>query len=118
METTLVLGASVKPNRYSNKAMFMLKEKGHNLLAVGNREGSAYDIDITKEMPTSGVDTITMYLGATNQIPYYDSIIALKPRRIIFNPGSENIELTKLAHQNGIETEEACTLVLLSTGGY
>ena len=50
METTLVLGASVKPNRYSNKAMFMLKEKGHNLLAVGNREGSAYNIDITKEL--------------------------------------------------------------------
>ena len=118
MKTTLVLGASVKPERYSNKAMFLLKQKGYEVVAVGNREGIAHDIDIVKEMPTEGVDTITMYLGATNQTPYYEQILALNPRRIIFNPGAHNQELSDLATQNGIEVEEACTLVLLSAGGY
>ena len=118
MKTTLVLGASIKPERYSNKAMFMLKQKGYKVVAVGNREGEAYDIYISKQMPIEDVDTITMYLGAANQAPYYESILALKPRRIIFNPGAENQELTDLAIQNGIEVEEACTLVLLSAGSY
>jgi uncharacterized protein len=118
MNTTLVLGASSKVNRYSNKAMFMLKEKGHNVVAVGNREGIAHGISIEREMPTDGVDTVTMYLGADNQKPYYEQILALRPRRIIFNPGAENTELVDLANQKGIETEDACTLVLLSAGVY
>ncbi|MBL4624677.1 MAG: CoA-binding protein [Flavobacteriales bacterium] len=118
MKTTLVLGASTKVGRYSNKAMFMLKEKGHNVVAVGNWEGTAYDIEIVKEMPTRGIDTVTMYLGAKNQKPYYDQLLSLKPRRIIFNPGAENAELADLAAQNSIQVEEACTLVLLSIGNY
>jgi predicted CoA-binding protein len=115
---TLVLGASVKPHRYANKAMLALQQKGHKVVAVGNRAGEAHGISITKEMPTTDVDTLTMYLGATNQKPYYEQILALQPRRIIFNPGAENPELAQLAQAQGVVVEEACTLVLLSLGEY
>ena len=65
-----------------------------------------------------GIDTVTMYIGAKNQPSLYDYILKQKPRRIIFNPGAENPEFEDMAHTNGIETEEACTLVLLATGQY
>lgn len=64
------------------------------------------------------IDTVTLYLNPANQVPYYDYIISLKPKRIIFNPGTENDELESLANKNGIQTMEACTLVLLSTSQY
>lgn len=118
MSRTLVLGASVNPQRMSNRAMLKLKQKGVGVVAVGNREGSAHGIEITKEFPTSGIDTVTLYIGAENQFSYYNKILALKPRRIIFNPGAENSELSKLATEKGIETLDACTLVMLSIGNY
>ena len=115
---TLVLGASVKPHRYANKAMLALKNKEHKVFAVGNRAGEAHGISITKEMPTDDIHTITMYLGAANQKPYYEQILALQPRRIIFNPGAENTELANMAMTKGLIVENACTLVLLSLGKY
>ncbi len=116
---TLVLGASSNQDRYSYLAVNKLSRYHHPVIAIGKRKGKAGDIDIDNEQkPYDDIDTITLYLNPENQKPYYDYIVSLKPRRIIFNPGTENEELYKLAKQNNIETMEACTLVLLSTGQY
>ena len=116
---TLVLGASSNPDRYSFLAVNKLLANHHSVVAVGNKAGSIQSVTIQKEMPTdTDIDTITLYLNPTNQLPYYDNILAIKPKRIIFNPGTENEELAKLAQQKGIETIEACTLVMLSTSQF
>ena len=116
---TLVLGASSNPSRYSYLAMNRLYNMKHPVIGIGRRAGKAGPVDIGTEMkPLEAVDTITMYLNAANQKPYYDYILSLKPKRIIFNPGAENDELAELAIQHGIQPMEACTLVLLSTGQY
>jgi hypothetical protein len=118
MSRTLVLGASNNPQRMSNVVMQKLKQNGNTVVAVGNREGVAHGIEITKELPIADIDTVTIYLGARNQPAYYDKLIELNPRRIIFNPGAENPELAALAKKNGIESMDACTLVMLSIGNY
>ena len=112
---TLVIGASVNPERYSNKAIQLLKANGHQVVAIGNREGIAHGIQITKikEFFTD-IDTVTLYINPRIQSEYYQYILDLHPRRIIFNPGTENPELSDLAEENGILTENACTLVLLN----
>jgi predicted CoA-binding protein len=116
---TLVLGASTNPSRYSNKAIKLLRAHKHEVIAVGRDEGSVDDVKIEHRYPEAQqVDTVTMYLNPLHQQAYYDAILRAKPRRIIFNPGAENAELEKLAEQNGISTEQACTLVLLNTGQY
>lgn len=116
---TVVLGASPNPNRYSNFAVNRLKSKGHPVVAIGRRQGKIGDVDIITEKPEmNDVDTITLYLNKQNQQPYYDYILSLKPKRIIFNPGAENEELAKIAENKGIKSMEACTLVLLSTGQF
>jgi predicted CoA-binding protein len=116
---TVVLGASENPSRYSNMAMKKLAEHDHDVIAIGRRPGKVDGIEITKEHPEiNDVDTVTLYLNPENQKKYYDYILSLKPKRIIFNPGTENIELEELAEKNGIKTQEACTLVMLSTGQY
>ena len=116
---TLVLGASPNPQRYSYIAINRLRSHNHPTVAIGRRKGMVGDIDIDMERrPIEGVDTITLYLNASNQKQYYDYILSLKPKRIIFNPGAENDELYDLARKNGIQPMEACTLVLLSTGQY
>lgn len=116
---TLVLGASANPSRYSNLAVNRLTAKGHDVTAIGKRTGKIGDIEITTEQKRiDELDTVTLYLNATNQKQYYDYIISQKPKRIIFNPGAENDELSALAKANGILPQEACTLVLLSTGQY
>ena len=116
---TLVLGASQNPARYSYLAINRLRNHGHPVVAVGRRDGQASDVVITKEHKQGeDIDTVTLYLNPTNQKQYYDYILSLKPKRIIFNPGTENEELYKLADENGIEYMEACTLVMLSTGQY
>jgi len=116
---TLVLGASDNPTRYSNMAMSRLRGKGHPVIAIGRKQVRTGDVDITtdKQLYTD-VDTVTLYLSAAHQKEYYDYILSLHPKRIIFNPGAENPELEQLAQTNGIEPLEACTLVLLSTGQY
>ena len=116
---TLVLGASENPQRYSNLAIHRLSAHGHPVRAIGRREGNVNNIPIEVGTPSiQNVDTVTLYLNPQNQLPYYDYILSLKPKRIIFNPGTENRELEELAEKNGIETNEACTLVMLSTSQY
>lgn len=116
---TLVLGASQNSTRYSYLAINKLREKGHEVIAIGKREGKVNDVAIlTREMPIENLDTVTLYLNASNQKPFYNYILAQKPKRIIFNPGAENNELELLAKENQILTQHACTLVLLSTAQY
>jgi predicted CoA-binding protein len=116
---TLVLGASDNPQRYSYLAMNRLHSNGHPVAAIGRKRVKVGDIDIGTEMQAiPDIDTVTLYLSAPLQKQYYDYILGLHPKRIIFNPGAENPELEQLAHAHGIEPVEACTLVLLSTGQY
>ena len=116
---TLVLGASQNPQRYSNMAVNKLTAHQHPVVAIGRREGRINDITIIKERPElDDIDTVTLYLNPDNQKPYYDYILSLNPKRIIFNPGAENEELERLAKKKGIATMDACTLVLLSIGQY
>lgn len=113
---TLVLGASVNPARYANRAIKSLRNHGHTVYAIGLREGVVEDVNIRKQIPElKNVHTVTMYLSAANQEQYYDYIIKLKPLRIIYNPGAENDELAEIAGRHKIENLEACTLVLLAT---
>ena len=117
--TTLVLGASTKLDRYSYRAICMLREYGYSVAAAGSRAGRVADVTIHMQLSaTLQLDTITLYLNPSHQKPYYDFILQLKPRRVIFNPGAENPELAALLLQNNITPIEACTLVLLSTHQY
>lgn len=116
---TLVLGASDNPSRYSNMAINRLVGAGHPVVAVGLKEGEVAGVQIQKGMPVfDDVDTITLYLNPRNQEQYYNYITSLNPKRVIFNPGTENCALFKILREQGIESEVACTLVLLSTGQY
>lgn len=116
---TLVLGASANPARYSYLAIDKLRRYGHPVVAIGRRNARVGDTEITKEkLAFPDVDTVTLYMNKNNQKEYLDYILSLKPRRIIFNPGAENEELVQRAQQNGIQTMEACTLVMLSTNQY
>ncbi len=116
---TLVLGASENPERYSNMAILKLLSKGKEVVAVGNRAGAVNGVTISNQpIPSEDIDTVTLYLNPTNQRPYYEYILSLKPNRIIFNPGTENYELESKAEKAGIKTIEACTLVMLGTGQY
>ena len=116
---TLVIGASENPARYSNLAIQRLNALQHPVVAIGLRKGSigATTID-TEKKPFEDIDTVTLYLNPTRQKEYYDYILSLNPKRIIFNPGTENDELAAMAEQKNIKPMEACTLVLLSTGQY
>lgn len=116
---TVVLGASPNTERYSNLAVKQLRQHGHSVVAIGVKEGKIGDVDIIREHPPlQDVETVTLYLNPQRQPEYYNYILSLKPKRIIFNPGTENDELESLASANNIEPIEACTLVMLSTGQY
>ncbi len=117
---TLVIGASENEARYSNKAIRSLLAHDKLVKAFGQRKGQVNGIEFeTEQKPMPDVDTVTLYVGPQNQSDLYDFILTdVQPRRIIFNPGTENPELRKLAEQKGIVCEEACTLVLLSIGEY
>jgi len=116
---TLVLGASLKPFRYSNIAIKRLRDSGIDTVAIGLQKGSVADVTIkTENVFFEDIDTVTLYLNPERQKLYYKYIISLQPRRVIFNPGTENVEFIKLLKENGIESEIACTLVLLSTKQY
>ncbi|NAS29744.1 CoA-binding protein [Flavobacteriaceae bacterium R38] len=116
---TLVLGASLKPHRYSNLAISKLAASGEEVVAIGLRKGMVAGITIdTDKIDYQDVETVTLYLNPKRQVAYYDYIISLKPRRVIFNPGTENPEFYKMLQENGIISEVACTLVLLSTNQY
>ena len=119
MKKILILGASNNPSRYANLAANRLVAKGHPSVNVGIKSGEVAGVPIEHaDVIHPDIDTITLYLSPQKQSQYYDYIIKSKPRRIIFNPGTENPELEALAEENGIETIEACTLVMLSTGQF
>ena len=116
---TLVLGASTKPDRYAFKAITMLVEKAHAVLAIGQNAGEVAGVTIrTKNIPLANIHTVTLYLNAARQKEFYNYILETKPKRVIFNPGTENPEFVQLLESNNIKTETACTLVLLSTNQY
>ena len=116
---TIVLGASDNPSRYSNLAVKKLRTHQHPVVAIGKKTGKVDDVEIvTDHLPVDSVDTITLYLNPMNQKEYYDYILELQPKRVIFNPGTENEELMRRARENGIEAVVGCTLVMLSTGMY
>ncbi len=116
---TLVIGASENPERYSNRAVRMLKSHQVPVLALGLKEGDIDGVKIQTGFPKlEDIDTVTLYVGEKNQPHYYDYILNLKPSRIIFNPGAENPEFENKAKNAGIEVVEACTLVMLSVGNY
>ena len=116
---TVVFGASPKPSRYSNRAVVRLNANGHEVVPVGFRNGEIAGIAIQKDNPqVEDVHTVTLYLNPQRQVAFYDYILGLNPKRIIFNPGTENAELIQMAEAKGIEAEVACTLVMLSVGNY
>ncbi|MCY1721355.1 CoA-binding protein [Prolixibacteraceae bacterium Z1-6] len=116
---TLVIGASENPARYSNKAIRALRLHNHDVVALAKRVGKVEDVVIQTEFPESEkIDTVSLYLGPQRQIEYYSQLVDLNPKRVIFNPGTENYELAELLEKNDIAVEEACTLVLLSIGDY
>jgi len=121
MKRTVILGATTNRYRYAFIAAQMLTEHGHEIVPVGIKKGKVQDreiLNIYQRPVVEDVDTVTLYLNPNNQKPHYDYLLMLNPRRIIFNPGTENEELRRLADSKGIITEYACTLVLLSTGQY
>jgi predicted CoA-binding protein len=116
---TVVIGASENPERYAYRATVALARNGHEVVPVGLKEGMIQGIPILKGQPKiENVDTVTLYVGPKNQAAWTDYIISLKPRRVIFNPGTENQETEELMEKNGIEAQIACTLVMLSIGNY
>jgi predicted CoA-binding protein len=116
---TLVLGASDNPARYSYLAINRLRASGHPVEAIGRKKMNVFEVPVeTVKQPFNDIDTVTLYLNPTNQKEYYDYILSLHPKRLIFNPGAENPELYDLAKKAGIQPMEACTLVLLSTGQF
>ena len=117
--STLVLWASENTERYSNKAIHKLRANKIEVFAIGAKKGIVLGVDIEVEKKFfKNVDTVTLYLNSTRQKEYYKYVLELNPRRVIFNPGTENLEFENLLKENGIETEIACTLVLLSINQY
>ncbi len=118
-KTTLVFGASIKKDRYANKAIRMLRSKNVDTKAFGIRNGKVEDVEFdTKLISYNDIDTVTLYINPQRQKEYYNYIIDLQPKRVIFNPGTENLEFIKLLKESGIIAEVACTLVLLSTNQF
>lgn len=119
MKKTLIIGATTNPARYAHSAAQRLKRHGHDIVQIGLRPGevAGEPIDTQKEA-FEGIDTVTLYIGPRHQPDYYSYVVSLKPRRVIFNPGTENAEFEALLTRHDIEPIEACTLVMLSTGQY
>lgn len=121
MKKTVIIGATNNPSRYAYLAAEMLDHYNHEFVPVGIRKGDVFGrliLDITMKPVISQVDTVTLYIGPQRQPAWYDYIIGLSPKRIIFNPGTENPEFEQLAEQSGIEAIEACTLVMLRSGQF
>lgn len=118
-EKVAILGASDNPERYSYKAFKMLLENDHEVVLVSPRYEKIEDQKVFSSLKeVSGIDTLTMYVNENISNTLVDEILALNPRRVIFNPGTENEDLAKKLKEKGIESEEACTLVLLRMGQF
>ena len=116
---TLVMGASENPARYSFLAIKSLLSHNQPVVALGKHAGNVHGIPIvTDKQQFADIDTVTLYINPSHQKQYYDYILSLNPKRIIFNPGTENNELASIANNNGIQVMDACTLVLLATGQF
>src|SRR3978361_135042 len=116
---TLVLGATPDSSRYAYLAANRLVRAGHSIVNVGIKTGEVAGVAIEKpEAIHQDIDTITLYVGPQHQEDLYNYILDTHPKRIIFNPGTENSELRRMTREKRIETEYACTLVLLSIGQY
>lgn len=116
---TLIIGATTNPSRYAYTAAHRLTQQGHKIVQIGLREGEVAGVPISKEKEIfEDIDTVTLYVGPRNQPEYYDYVVSLHPRRVIFNPGTENGEFENRLAKEGIEPIEACTLVMLATGEY
>ncbi len=116
---TLVFGASLKPEKISNMAIGRLLRNGLNVVAFGIKTGQIEGIKVNTELKAyEDIDTITLYINPKNQREYYNYLVSLQPRRVIFNPGTQNPEFYEILQENNIEFESACTLVLLSTNQY
>lgn len=119
MKRTVVIGASENPERYAFKAMTSLAKHGHEVIGLGLKEGEVAGSKIITGKPQlSEIDTVTLYIGTRNQAEWIDYLIGLKPKRIIFNPGTENADFFEKATKAGIECVEGCTLVMLSIGNF
>ena len=119
MKNTLIIGATTNPARYAYLAAQMLTSKGHKIVNVGIKKGTVFGVEIEEQGEIhKDIDTVTLYIGPHLQSGYYDYILQTNPKRVVFNPGTENRELESLLEQHGIEPVRACTLVLLSTGQY
>jgi predicted CoA-binding protein len=119
IKKTLVLGASDNPERYSYLAVNRLRANGHPVEGIGRKKTRVSDVEVdTEKKPFPDIDTVTLYLNPVRQKEYYDYILSLHPKRLIFNPGAENPELYEIAKAASIQPLEACTLVLLSTGQF
>ena len=119
MKKTLIIGATPNADRYAYRAAHMLTAKGHPIVNIGIKQGEVAGVKIEKPAaPYQDIDTVTLYIGKDLQEGYYDYIIDTKPKRVIFNPGTENPAFEKMLDQHDIEPIEACTLVLLSIGQY
>ncbi|MDD2617685.1 MAG: CoA-binding protein [Bacteroidales bacterium] len=116
---TLIIGASTNPERYAYKAAEQLLAHKHDIYLLGNRPGELFGREIiNSQQMYPDVDTVSLYLSGKNQVSYYDYILSLQPRRVIFNPGTENPELQSMLQKASIDAQEACTLVLLATGQF
>jgi uncharacterized protein len=121
MKKTVVLGATSNPSRYAYIAANMLKDYGHEVVPVGIQKGELvgkHIIDLREKPVFDTIDTVTLYIGTQNLYEWIDYIISIKPKRIIFNPGTENDDLRKKAVENDIEAVYGCTLVMLRAGLY
>jgi predicted CoA-binding protein len=117
--TTLVLGASTKPERYSYKAILQLRAKNYPVVALGVAAGKVADVDFVMDFEKlPPIHTVSVYLNPARQEAYYEKIIALQPQRVLFNPGTENPQFSEMLKSVGIQSENACNLVLLATNQY
>lgn len=121
MKKTLVVGAGPNPSRYAYLAANMLEEYKHDTVLLGIKKGDINGnqiLDIREKPEIKDVDTITLYIGPQRQPEWYNYLLSLKPKRIIFNPGTENDEFESMAEEQGIEVLQACTLVMLRSRQY
>jgi predicted CoA-binding protein len=121
MKKTVIIGATTNPSRYAYLAADRLQEHSIEFIPVGIKKGNVFGkeiLDLRTHPEISDVDTITLYVNPSNQREWYDYSFKLKPRRVVFNPGTENPELEKLLEEKNIEALEACTLVMLNSGQY
>ncbi len=118
---TLIVGATDNPERYAYRAADLLQAKGVSFIPIGIKKGVVFGkeiVDLRQKPALAGIHTVTLYLGPQNQNEWIDFLIGLGPKRMIFNPGTENPEFFSKAKSAGIEVLEACTLVMLTTGQF